>query len=411
VVNHESAPTLFDHHQTDARTPAPASGRRRLTVVSWGLGVDSTAYLIEVLSDLDRYGVDPSRMIVLHAVVGSEWTSTIADAERHVLPLLADAGVRTVQVARRSRRDADGIEILSDTTRPRRVHRTGPWTLEDDCHVSGTVPQLSHRRCSLRFKGWPLSQWQATNLPTMPYAHVIGYNAEETRRAARDLTYTTATRTPVHPLIDWGWTRAACAARLLREFGIVWQKSACRYCPYAGGKSLAATLARMRAHPAEAATALLLEAPAIALNPNSLLYGTHSLRQRLLDDGNTVAVALADQQLHAQPWSVYHVRRLHFPAAGQPTRKGISWRSVTPLFTGTATTVRDWLTTAIGQPGNHATDADGRIWLRRPDPRAPFPHAESFLVATVAGIEPKARPAFAERWARICGQDPLFHLS
>jgi len=38
----------------------------------------------------------------------------------------------------------------------------------------------------------------------------------------------------------------------------------------------------MRANPDEAATALLLEAPAMALNPNSRLNGARSLRQRLL---------------------------------------------------------------------------------------------------------------------------------
>jgi len=187
-----------------------------LTVVSWGLGVDSSAYLVEVLSNPGRYGVDPRRLIVVHAVVGSEWRSTIADAEQCVLPLLADAGVRTVQVARAGRRDADGIAVLSDTTSPRWLHREGPWTLADDSRVSGTVPKLSHRRCSLRFKGWPLSQWIATALGDQPYRHVLGYSAEETRRAARDLVYATAMRTPVHPLIEWGGTRAACAARLLR---------------------------------------------------------------------------------------------------------------------------------------------------------------------------------------------------
>lgn len=246
-------------------------------VTSWGLGVESSAYLVEVLSNPDRHGVDPADMVVLHAVVGSEWPDTLRDAERYVLPILRDRNVRLVQVARAGRRDTDGIVVLDDSRDPRRIHAAGPWTLADESRVSGNVPQLSHRRCSLRFKGWVLDRWIAVNLAGRPYRHVIGYSAEERSRAARDLVYASATRTPVHPLIEWGWTRAACAARLLTGFGVVWRKSACAYCPYAGGKSLTDTLARMRQYPAEAATALLLETPAVALNERSRLYGTRSL--------------------------------------------------------------------------------------------------------------------------------------
>lgn len=302
----------------DLKLPAVPTPGQHVHLVSWGLGVESTAYLVEVLSDPDRYGIDPATMIVLHAVVGSEWRSTIADAERYLLPLLADWGVRTVQLARAGSRDADGIVVLDDTTRPQRIHRRGPWTLEDESRLSGTVPQLSHRRCSLKFKGWVLDQWIARHLRDQPFEHVIGYNAEEQPRAQRDLVYATTTRTPVHPLIEWGWTRAACSARLWAEFGVIWEKSACVFCCFSGtGKSLGSTLKRMREHPEEAATALLLEAPAIALNPRSLLYGTHSLLQRLIDDGNTAAVERFRQRLENQPWQVYEVRRIHFAARCQ----------------------------------------------------------------------------------------------
>ena len=163
-------------------------------VRSWGLGVDSSAYLCEVLEDPDRHGVDLSRMVVLHAVVGSEWEQTYLDAERYLLPLLADRGVRTVQVARGGRYQSSGIVVLDDTIRPTRVHRRGPWTLHDEMRLNGTVPQLSNRKCSYKFKGWVLDQWIARTLGTAPYDHVIGYSSEETRRAAKDEVYATATR-------------------------------------------------------------------------------------------------------------------------------------------------------------------------------------------------------------------------
>jgi hypothetical protein len=376
-------------------------------LVSWGLGVESSAYLAEVLSDPDFYGVDPARMIVLHAVVGNEWEQTYRDAEQFLLPVLADRGVRTVQLSRKGPSESDGIVVLDDTTRPQRIQRRGPWTLGMESKVTGTVPQLSHRRCSLKFKGWPLDCWIETNLRGQNYEHVIGYSAEEQSRANRDLVYATATRTPVHPLIQWGWTRETCQARLLTEFGVIFLKSACIFCPYSGGRSLKATLKRMREQPDEAATALVLEAPAVALNPNSKLFGEYSLWERLVADGNTLAVDLALDRLSNQPWSVYEVRRIYFAARDKatkradPTRKGTSWRSVRPLWTGTESAARTWL--ADSGP----IEQDERVWLRRQDQHGPYPRTEHFLVATTAGIAPKSRPNFTEHWQRLCGGDLL----
>lgn len=377
--------------------PGGTSANTTAHVVSYGLGVESSAYLVEVLTSPERHGIDLSSMLVLHAVVGSEWSQTYADAERFLLPLLADRGVRTVQIARGGPRDADGVVVLDDTTRPRRIQRRGPWTLADESTVSGTVPQLSHRRCSLKFKGWPLDQWIGANLKDAPFDHVIGYSAEETRRAERDLVYATATRRPLHPLISWGWTRDACLARLFAEFDTIFSKSACVFCPFAGGRSLESTLRRMREHPDEAATALLLEAPAVALNPNSKLFGSHSLLDRLTEDRNLAALLLFRARLEAEPWSVYDVRRIYFAARNDPTRKGTSWRAVRPTFTGTAEQARAHLSQA------GPVDEGGRVWLRRQHTAGPYPRAEHFLVATTAGIRPKSRAAFERHWQLVTG--------
>jgi hypothetical protein len=375
-------------------------------VVSWGLGVDSSAYLTEILDNSDRHSLDLDRLIVVHAVVGDEWSTSLTYAQRYLLPPLRDRGVRTVQVARAGPRDAQGIVVLDDSTRPRRVHRRGPWTLADESRLSGTVPQLSHRRCSLKFKGWVLDTWLRMHLDGRPLDHVIGYSADEMRRAQRDLVYATATRRPVHPLIDWGWTRAACSARLLTAYDVVWPKSACVFCPYSGGASLLATLARMRAHPDEAATALMLEAPALALNPRSKLYGRHSLANRLTEDGNTTALDIFHQRLYEQSWTVYDVRRIHLPQRGDPTRRGTSWRAVTPLHTTDPAQAVEWLDSHTAGEA----DADHRIWLHpssshRASQRL-YPQVEHFRVATVAGIAAKARPGFAELWQRVAGDQP-----
>lgn len=390
----------------DLSLPATPTPARPVHVVSWGLGVESSAYLTEILSVPDQYGIDLANVIVLHAVVGNEWAATITDAEQFLVPMLADRGVRTVQVARGGPRDADGIVVLDDSPHPTMIHRRGPWTLEEESARSGTVPQLSHRRCSLKFKGWVLDQWIAAHLSDQPYDHVIGYSAEEINRARRDLVYATASRTPCHPLIEWGWTRAACSARLLSEFGVIWEKSACVFCPYAGGRSLEATLKRMRNNPEEAVTALMLEAVAMMLNPHSKLYGTHSLLQRLIEDGNTTVLELFHRRLEARPWSVYEVRRVYFPAKTDATRKGTSWRSVKPLFTGSPDQARAWLG---ANSGSRPVGADGRVWLRHQDEFDSYPKAERFLVATVAGVQEKERVNFARQWQRITGEaDDLF---
>lgn len=86
------------------------------------------------------------------------------------------------------------------------------------------------------------------------------------------------------------------------------------------------------------------------------------------------------------------------------------WRSVTPLQHGTAREAAAWLAaTARGHRRTVTRDADGhrRLWLRRLDEDARFPKLEHFLVATLAGVEPKARPGFAEHFRQIGGEDPV----
>lgn len=90
-----------------------------LDVVSWGAGVESSAYLTEVLTDPDRHGVILENMVVLHAVVGSEFDDTLRYSQRFILPLLADRGVRLVQLSRRGRHslwDSDLLQVVAWAT-------------------------------------------------------------------------------------------------------------------------------------------------------------------------------------------------------------------------------------------------------------------------------------------------------
>ncbi|GHE34769.1 hypothetical protein [Streptomyces capitiformicae] len=70
------------------------------TVINWGLGADSTAYLARMLTDPAAHGIDLERTAVLYMATGSEWPETRLLCEEFMLPLLREHGVRFVQLAR-----------------------------------------------------------------------------------------------------------------------------------------------------------------------------------------------------------------------------------------------------------------------------------------------------------------------
>ncbi|GAA1956628.1 hypothetical protein [Amycolatopsis minnesotensis] len=149
-----------------------------LHIVAFGGGVESAAYLTETLTNPEKHTVDPANLVVLHAVVGSEYDDTIRDCQNHIFPLLRDHGIRLVQLSRRGPRQHHGIKILYDTTTPRIMHRKGPWTLAQHNEMNGISPQLSDRRCSLNFKGFVLDKFILTEFPGRNYTHTICYNRD-----------------------------------------------------------------------------------------------------------------------------------------------------------------------------------------------------------------------------------------
>lgn len=121
-------------------------------VINWGLGVDSSAYLVRMLEDPAAHGVDLARTMVMHELTGDEWPATRAHAEQFVLPLLREHRVRLVQVARASR--SLETAVMDDSRQPQRIIERGPWALWDEYETGGTVPQQGGiRLCSLHAKG------------------------------------------------------------------------------------------------------------------------------------------------------------------------------------------------------------------------------------------------------------------
>ncbi|GAB2966021.1 hypothetical protein GCM10023080_029790 [Streptomyces pseudoechinosporeus] len=186
-----SAPALFDLPAAPEHSAAavPATFRASgITVLSYGLGTDSTAILLQFLAAPERYGLRPdlADLVVAHAVTGDEWPDSLSYVDRLVLSLLRRARVRLVQIARGGP-DADGVVILDDSRQPRRIFAQGPWRLSDELRAAGTVPQMARgkRTCSIKFKGWCLNQWAAAEFGTSSFRRVIGYHAGELDRARR----------------------------------------------------------------------------------------------------------------------------------------------------------------------------------------------------------------------------------
>ncbi|MEU0047282.1 hypothetical protein [Streptomyces werraensis] len=275
------------------------------TVINWGLGADSTAYLARILTDPSAYGIDLERTAVLYMATGSEWPETRMLVEEFMLPLLREHEVRFVQLSRSGQPKAVGITVLDDSRRPERLFARGPWTLWDELESVGTVPQQAGtRKCSLRAKGEVGDRWLMQVMGGRPFRQIMGFNADEPGRRFGDAAASKIPgRTGVYPLIDWGWHRQQCENYLLERFGVHWPKSYCTFCcfPVSMG-ALPAHLERMRSHPDIAGEVLRLEYTAMSLNPNARLYGKRSLLELLDPTAETEpATSPADSKPRIHP--------------------------------------------------------------------------------------------------------------
>jgi len=289
-------------------------------ILSYGLGVDSTAILVRWLLDPSSRDFELRDLTVVTAQVGHEFPDTRELVEAHVVPLLRQHGVRYVQVGR-SGRSVNDWRVLSDTREPTRCHTEGGgFTLMDESLASATVPQKGGaRKCSQKFKGAPLDQWIERELGGAPFRHAIGFELDERGRVARDEVLrhdaperrnVRVGRHPEYPLVAWGWDRARCVAYLREVFGVDWPKSACTFCPFSdNARGLPSHVARLGRYPDLAAQGAMMEWVAMALNPRQPLYTLRGDYQDVVV-GTSPAVAQAfERQLASVRWAVYRVRR------------------------------------------------------------------------------------------------------
>jgi hypothetical protein len=389
--------------------------------MSNGMGVDSAAWLTAILTgDLPR-PFDLADLTVVTAMTGDEYPRTKWAMETYLLPLMAAHGVRYVQISRAGQSDDDRYVKLSDThpsdpgrqPDPYAMRMRGPWALSDELRAAGTVPQVAHnkRLCSYRAKAQPMEWWIADEYKGRPRRHVIGYAAEETKRAVKDTTYRGVSSEPWYPLIAWGWDRRKCLDYLRSKYGIEWPRSCCGFCPFQAGKDIDLLGSRWADAPEMAVQALTIEFTALALNPRMALFGDRTARSVAQHYGLTDVIDQADEQLARVPWSIYEVKRVFRregdkkdPRTGgvalgpDPTRKGQVWRSLRTVATGPAPEMTARITAADGRQGYRVED-DGmtvRLWLDRAS--APYPAVERYAVAAPAGVPDKERAGFDAMW-------------
>lgn len=283
-------------------------------VLSYGMGVDSTAILLRWLTEPESRDFELSDLLVITAMTGDEFASTGRHVAAHVLPLLREHGVRFVQVARGGLLEEAGIKVLDDSTDPGELFLEGAYKLSDEMRTAGTIPTSGGtRKCSLKYKGWVIDSFLAGELEGAPFRHVIGFNSDELRRVAKDQVYGKAGgRTASYPLVDWDWDRETCLDFIFAVTGIDWLKSACSFCPFSRGCE--EVLARFDDEPEGAALAIEMERVAISFNPRMMLYKTKSVEAIVASrNANHPALALADDSELEQAWGVYRLARAMLP--------------------------------------------------------------------------------------------------
>jgi hypothetical protein len=379
---------------------------RPVVFLSYGLGKHSTAATVELIENPARRDFDLDQLILVTAMTGDEWESTREHVRTYLLPLLRAHHIRYVQLARNGPSERDGITVLSDTDRPTELFADGVYKLSDEMLTSGVVPSVcGTRKCSLKFKGWVLGQWEKANLAGLHVRKIIGFHAGEQYRVKREERFYTGKTSPIeHPLIRWGWTDETCIEYLRDRFGIEWKNSACDFCMFAGGKP--AVIERYRAEPMSGAKAVRIERTARAINPRITLFSRRSVEDLLRADGNTAAIEAADRVLAAQNWKLMRVRRIRYS-------KTVTHRRTETLACGTRAAMDEHIRLEAESRGLPLILEAGhaRIHLRRIPEATPYPHAEEVITVAPAIVKDKCRANFERRWHEIVTQTHLFHTS
>lgn len=188
-------------------------------VLAYGIGVDSTALLVELVAR----GQAPD--LVLSADTGVEKPATYEYLDI-IRPWMADHNIH--------------YELVSYI--PKRFKHWPPYFgLLEMCLTNATLPSksLGGSSCSLKYKKAPQDAFLANWKPAKDawargqrVVRLIGYDAgpRDTQRANHALSIDDPLYDCQYPLREWNWHREACEARIIAAGLPVPPKSACYLC-------------------------------------------------------------------------------------------------------------------------------------------------------------------------------------
>jgi hypothetical protein len=210
---------------TNAALPRPRTldqimdGAPAPVVLAYGIGVDSTALLVE----LEHRGTPPE--LVITADTGAE------KPETYEYQAMIAAWMRARGIA---------YEIVRYV--PQRFKNWPPYySILTNVLTNGTLPSISLGRhsCSLKWKAAPqeafLKNWESARAAWargQKVVRLIGYDTSpaDTRRYEHARTLANDLYDCRYPLREWGWDRARCIARIAEAGLPVPPKSSCFFC-------------------------------------------------------------------------------------------------------------------------------------------------------------------------------------
>lgn len=192
--------------------------KRAPVMWAWGVGVDSTAGIIEMHSR-----GEPIDM-VLNAYMPEK-------RETHAFRETFMAWMREREIP---------CKVVS--YEPKRFKNFPRYSdLLENCLTNGTLPSIAFgfSSCSQKWKVAPQDAWAKTWAPAvqawdqgMKVVKCIGYDAggRDSKRYAHAEGHTDDRYEYRYPLREWGWDREKCEARITEELGFAPPKSSCFFC-------------------------------------------------------------------------------------------------------------------------------------------------------------------------------------
>lgn len=374
---------------------------KKESTLHYGLGCDSSWLIWDYLTNPKskfRKKYEINRVLI--SQVGLESKGVKKQVEKIIFPLLREAKIRTIQIARKSSSLRDGYVILEDTDSPVICH-TRPttekpyYTLEDEMLWCATVPQYTRgkRYCSDKFKRKILDAYHDQNCPYC--MKLIGFDSNERSRIEKAENDQQELHPTVYPLYEEGVSREFLVEGLTRETGRRFIRSACTICSFS---FIAGSAKEIREkfdyNPYEGARAAYVEYVSICFNPRQSLSttGKTMVERNLL---NSAALELFKLELEEAVWKIYKVRRIR--------GLNIPYRHIQALAIGTKQEMERKFQELIRVTQGELRYCDhgiGRYYLPVRDEKC-----EEFIVVTPGSpSNDYKRPGFDTVWARKNGQ-------